>query len=191
MMKLLHMYESCIFMPSYYLSKGGVFQTRIMDLPKVYLLVGTGVISLCCLSCYFYRREYFVRMAFVWILVSVGILGVVGFGASPEEMILFSSYFSWAVLPLTVLPLYRIVGNKFLQATVVLFLMAGISMFLNVKMLTELTDHAKDVYVVPRNTPAEIPETAAIFPSMPVFYGQNEVFYVCDAKNITITSGDD
>lgn len=114
--------QSCFFVPewkSVNVSKSEVIKddgSKVTISPKCIIqtalknsslrtnITGLVILALSCFSVCCYRKETIVQTSFFWILVSIVLIGIMGFGNS--QCVLYNTYFSWAVLPSAFLSLY-------------------------------------------------------------------------------------
>lgn len=156
----IHFLESNLFWPSWkevsFLKGNENFPFRLAivdsspkDIPQIYLVTGGMIGFFCLLSLILYRKSWFVQMAGIWFLFSVFLLGVLGYGAKLNEMTLYVTYFSWAILPLAVLPLYSLFRFRPTLASILVLGMALFALSQNAYFSLEILNLAKDIYTVP------------------------------------------
>ncbi|MBQ2621301.1 MAG: hypothetical protein IJF84_08170 [Thermoguttaceae bacterium] len=83
-----------------------------------------------------------------WFAVSFGIVGVIGFGS--QECVLFCSYFSWAVIPLSLLPFYWL-WQKFPRLPIpqALYIFAAYLAISNLYFIYQVVQIVSERYIVP------------------------------------------
>lgn len=149
MYRYLHFMESNLFFPSVVYPVGELETTPIAQVPTGYFWFG-GIIGIMDLfSAWMYRKSMFIQLALGWILVSLFILAGLGFGAVLEEMTLYVSYFSWAVLPLFCIALYVITKNRFHCATAAVYIMGMVSLYQVTTRIVTFCYSCQDIYVSP------------------------------------------
>ncbi|MDO4584463.1 MAG: hypothetical protein Q4D62_10210 [Planctomycetia bacterium] len=141
--------EANLFHPASHWTSRKIATIPPADLPWGYSLTGMLVGVLCGISLWLYRKSWFVQTAGGWFLLAVFLLGALGFGARYNEMTLYVTYFSWAILPLAVLPLYWLFRRKPAVASVVVLGLAVFAFSQNVYFSWEILNLAKDVYTIP------------------------------------------
>lgn len=144
----LHFLEANIFTPDAKINHGVCGGTAPAKIPARCLYAGGVIGILGLLSGILYRKSFFVQTALVWSLTAFLLCGL-GFGARFNEMLLYVSYFSWAILPLAVLPFYRILGNQRNQAALLLFIAAAVAFGMNAALFYEVSQQAVGTFIVP------------------------------------------
>ncbi len=154
--QFLHFMEANIYTPEYRITAHGVGNAPASEIKNVSLGVGIVVSVLCVVSILLYRKNFFVQDMGIWFLFSVGILGILGFGSVSNELSLFVPYFSWAIFPLTVLPIYRFWGDKYHQTTAILLVFAVISFASQLQLIWRVTTETD--FSAPQTSVEEIQE---------------------------------
>ena len=153
----LHFAESCVFLPQWQIetfnelrciNSPAVSQVQEKDLSLTTLLLGVAVVLGVLLSAVMWIREPFVQIGFLWFGVSVGVLLLMGFGSVLDTMVLYSPYFSWVILPLSVLWLGKIPFLNFRITGFCLGLLTAAVLCTNVHFVAEVTDRMKETYVL-------------------------------------------
>ena len=111
-------------------------------------VTGFVIFVLTCLSAYYYRKETVVQVSFFWIILSVGLVGFMGFGNS--RCVLYNTYFSWTVLPLALLPFNWLCQKHFKFP--VMILLYGAAAFLivcNIYFIYQVYQIVGSRYIIP------------------------------------------
>lgn len=110
----------------------------------------TGIIVfvLCCLSALTFRQNKVIIVCSFWALLSLIIIGIIGFGIS--ESVLYCSYFSWAIIPLALLPFYWL-WQKYPRLPVpqALYLFAAYLAVSNLYFIYQIVQTVSERYIVP------------------------------------------
>lgn len=138
-----------LFPPDVYADARGLHHAAASSIKPVFLWLGGLIGVLSFLGFWAYRKSEFVQVAFIWFLTVVFLLGILGFGARLNEMILYVSYFSWAVLPLCTLPAYRVAGTHKTLASATVLLLAVVSLGLNVSLCMSVVQQGMGHFIVP------------------------------------------
>ena len=138
-----------LFPPDVYADANGLHPVTSASIKPFYLWLGGLIGVLSFLGFRAFRKSEFVQVAFVWFLTSVFLLGILGFGSRLNEMLLYVSYFSWAILPLSLLPAYRLFGTHKKLASVTVLLLAVVSFGLNVSIFVSVVQHGMGHFIVP------------------------------------------
>ena len=155
--------SSCIMLPnnkicnmeSYFKTWGEDFisfrppQTVVISVPsKIDSAIGIIVFILCTISSWLFRHSKIVLISYSWILISFAIIGIIGFGNS--ECVLYCSYFSWAVIPLALLPFYWL-WQKFPRLPIpqTLYVFAAYLAISNLYFIYQVVQLVSDRYIVP------------------------------------------
>lgn len=111
-------------------------------------ITGCVCIVLSCISMYLFKKELIIRISFLWLLISVILVGVLGFGNN--QCVLYCSYFSWAVIPLALLPIYWL-RQKFPRLPVpqALCLFAVYLAICNLYFIYQIVQIVGERYIVP------------------------------------------
>lgn len=138
-LQFLHFMESNVFTPDYQITPYEIANTAPEQVGFAYIFTGIVVSVLCLDSLIFYRKNILVQQMGIWLGLAVGLLGIIGFGTVNNEMSLFVTYFSWAILPLAVLPIYRFLGDKYHQTTAILLVFTVISFASQLQLIWRIT----------------------------------------------------
>ena len=105
-------------------------------------------IILSCFSMYLYKKELIIKISFLWLLISVILVGIVGFGNS--QCVLYCSYFSWAIIPLTLLPFYWL-WQKYPRLPIpqTLYVFAAYLAISNLYFIYQVFQIVSERYIVP------------------------------------------
>ena len=151
----LHFAKSCVFLPQWQYETHNelrsihspvVSQVPERDLSWTTLFVGGTVVLGIILSTVLWFREPFIQIAFLWFGVSVGCLLLAGFGIVLDTKVLYSPYFSWAILPLSCLWLDKLSIKKLPVSTFCLIVLTLYVFCTNVHFVSKVTNRMKDVY---------------------------------------------
>lgn len=145
----LHFLEANIFTPDAAVISGGCNSVSFNEISSGCLYIGAAIGLLGLLAGMMYRRSFFVQTALLWSLTAFLLLCVLGFGARFNEMTLYVSYFSWAILPLAALPFYRLLGNRRHQAALFLFAAAAVTFGMNAGLFCEIVQKVSETYLIP------------------------------------------
>lgn len=112
------------------------------------LISGITIFLLCITGGLLFIREKIVMTSLFWFAVSFGIVGVIGFGS--QECVLFCSYFSWAVIPLSLLPFYWL-WQKFPRLPIpqALYIFAAYLAISNLYFIYQVVQIVSERYIVP------------------------------------------
>ena len=83
-----------------------------LAIPKTFSIAGIIVLALCLVSFIIHRKDRLSGMSFFWIFFSFLLLLAAGWGTQENGKIIYSSYFSWAVMIL----LYKLAETVFKKA---------------------------------------------------------------------------
>ncbi|MDO5113833.1 MAG: hypothetical protein Q4E67_05615, partial [Planctomycetia bacterium] len=146
-LQFLHFAESCIFFPSYEIFSEviEVKETPITAVPAGYLWTGGGILALCCVGFVAHWRNRFMLVAFLWLLLGYGVMGICGWGAVLNEMSLYAPYYSWAVVPLAVGGLRKCLGNEYHQTTLLVLVCAGVALVMNLHTIYTVTQVFREI----------------------------------------------
>lgn len=152
----MHMIENLYIPPEWYLSYKNssrnnsspiIYQVTWSLVPPVTLILGgLGILGIC-FSILFYWRDLFVQTAALWWLVSIGVLWLLGFSVSALN--LYVPYFSWALVPLSLIWLNRIEGKWIGKFFPVLPCLALGMLCTNLHFIFTVTNLVKNTYPVP------------------------------------------
>ena len=145
----LHFLEANIFTPDAAVTSVGCNSVSFSEISSGCLYIGAVIGLLGLLAGMMYRRSFFVQTALLWSLTAFLLLCVLGFGARFNEMVLYVSYFSWAILPLAALPFYRLLGNRRHQAALFLFAAAAVTFGMNAGLFCEIVQKVSETYLIP------------------------------------------
>lgn len=145
----LHFLEANIFTPDAAVTSVGCNSVSFNEISSGCLYIGAAIGLLGLLAGMMYRRSFFVQTALLWSLTAFLLLCVLGFGARFNEMTLYVSYFSWAILPLAALPFYRLLGNRRHQAALFLFAAAAVTFGMNAGLFCEIVQKVSETYLIP------------------------------------------
>ncbi|MBQ3350905.1 MAG: hypothetical protein IJG38_10940 [Thermoguttaceae bacterium] len=97
---------------------------------------------------YLYKKELIIKISFLWLLISVILVGIVGFGNS--QCVLYCSYFSWAIIPLALLPFYWL-WQKFPRLPIpqALYLFAAYLAISNLYFIYQVVQIVSERYIIP------------------------------------------
>ncbi len=141
----LHFVYSILFSPAVLFQDGVVLQVLPQDIPPTIYLSAIVISAVCVISAILFIKVRFVQCCFLWILFGFFLMGVMGWGSRENGMMLYSSYFGWAYIPLIVLPIYKITGNNYLKlgacAVVIIAVMVSMETFDSV---CEIVRQSKD-----------------------------------------------
>ncbi len=139
--------ESNLFVPDYRITSRGIGSVGTSEIRNRFTYTGMTVCALCFLAWGMYRKIPFVQEMTVWILLAVALLGILGFGAVYNEMTLYVTYFSWAILPMTILPFYKLFGNRYSQMTVTVGVLALFSFIVQLNIIWQVTTQTN--FIIP------------------------------------------
>ncbi len=125
------------------------YKTVVLAVPsKTDVFFGIIIFTLCCVSAIKYLFHEIIIVCTFWLLISLGIIGVIGFGNS--ECVLYCSYFSWAVIPLALLPFYWL-WQKYPRLPIpqALYLFAVYLAISNLYFIYQVVQIVSERYIVP------------------------------------------
>ena len=82
--------------------------------------IGIVILIICLISFALNRKEKFVRLSFLWMLFSVVVLLIFGWGSTENGLTLYSLYFAWSYLVLYFVFLKKILKKDILFKIVIL-----------------------------------------------------------------------
>ena len=138
-----------LFPPDVHADAKGLHHAASASIKPIFLCLGGLIGILSFLGFWAFRKSEFAQAAFVWFLTAVFLLGILGFGARLNEMVLYVSYFSWAILPLCTLPAYRLFGPHKKLASVTVLLLAIVSFGWSVSTFLSVVQHGMGHFIVP------------------------------------------
>jgi len=92
--------ENCFIAPNTVISGNNTFQLTI---PMGISLVGVALLCISIVSVILNREMLFARICGLWVLFSIVLLYVIGWGSPENGMVLYSLYFNWAYFALVFL----------------------------------------------------------------------------------------
>lgn len=146
----LHFVESNVFFPASQISKEEISAKSPTEVPVSYLLTGCILFALAVTGGVLYRKEPVVQMMSVWVLLSLILLLGLGYGARFNEMQLLIPYFSWAFVPLIMLPFHYFLKNYGNLVAIGILLCALFTLAQNLYYVAELTRVTTGFYVIPQ-----------------------------------------
>ncbi len=108
-------------------------------------IIGVILLAISVVSAFINRKDKMAKISFLWVVFSVIILLVVGWGTTENGLILYSLYFSWAYLSLIYMFLKKIFKNRKLFVAFLL-IMICIMAVLNIKELINIIIFAVKYY---------------------------------------------
>ena len=72
-------------------------------------IIGIVILILCIISAIINRKEYITKVSFLWIIFSIIMLVILGWGTKENGLILYSLYFGWAYFVL----IFQLLNNIF------------------------------------------------------------------------------
>ena len=111
-------------------------------------VIGITIIVLCILSMCFSFKTRIIQISFLWLLLSIIIVGIMGFGH--DCSVLYCSYFSWAIIPLALLPFYWL-WQKFPRLPIpqALYIFAAYLAISNLYFIYQVVQIVSERYIVP------------------------------------------
>lgn len=111
----LHFVYSTYFSPAVFYKHGVVLEVLPQDIPIT--IYGGAVIltAACFLGFLLFYKNRFVQCCALWIGFGFFLMGVMGWGSRENGMALYASYFAWAYIPLSVLPIYKLTGSNYVR----------------------------------------------------------------------------
>ena len=97
----------------------GYLSYQLLD-AKNLCLIGIVILIVCFIGFVLNRKEKFVKLSFLWILFSVFVLLIVGWGSTENGLTLYSLYFSWSYLVLYFVFIKKIFKKDILFKIVIL-----------------------------------------------------------------------
>lgn len=76
---------------------------------NTFSILGIVILILCIISAIINRKEYITKVSFLWILFSIIVLVLLGWGTKENGLILYSLYFGWAYFVL----IFQLLNNIF------------------------------------------------------------------------------
>ena len=92
--------ESCFIAPNTTIDSNNTFQLAI---PAGISLIGVALLCISIISVIINREMLFARICGLWVLFSVALLYIIGWGSPENGMFLYSLYFNWAYFTLVFL----------------------------------------------------------------------------------------
>ena len=112
LMQYTHFVSSCFVAPSTVIESARHGYPTWQQAPvDGFHWLGLALLLGCALGFVLNRRERLAQLSAAWVLVSFGVLCVVGWGASENGMVLYTLYFGWAFFCLLVLGARRLTAG--------------------------------------------------------------------------------
>jgi hypothetical protein len=108
---------------------------------------GIVIMALVLLGFFLNRERYIAKISACWVLFSVVVLYIVGWGTAENGLILYALYFAWAYIVLLYLLLKKLIGNIYLRMGCVIAF-AVISFGINITEIIHIVDWGKELYPV-------------------------------------------
>jgi hypothetical protein len=108
---------------------------------------GIVIMVLVLLGFFLNRERYIAKISVCWVLFSVVILYIVGWGTAENGLILYALYFAWAYIVLLYLLLEKLIGNRYLRMGCVIAF-AVVSFGININEIIHIVDWGKVFYPV-------------------------------------------
>ncbi len=108
--QFLYFARSIFIAPQGIIINSGIPSYRLTNIDFI-CVTGIVILVLCFLSFLLNRKNKLAIISFLWIIFSFIILGLVGWGALENGLILYSLYFSWAYIVLLYLLLDKVIKN--------------------------------------------------------------------------------
>ena len=125
---------SCFVFPSTQIVENSIQQTAANS----FNLFGIFIFVVATVSFFLNRKDSFAKISFAWICFSFVMLGVVGWGAKENGMVLYSLYFGWAFVSLLVLLVNKI-PKKLITIKYVIYSAALlVLLFFNIQGIVEI-----------------------------------------------------
>ena len=112
------------------------------------IIIGITMLILCILSICFSFKTRIIQISFLWLFLSIIIVGIIGFGH--DCGVLYCSYFSWAIIPLALLPFYWL-WQKFPRLPIpqALYVFAAYLAISNLYFIYQVVQIVSERYIVP------------------------------------------
>ena len=108
-------------------------------------IIGIAFILICIISFVLNRDKYIARICFSWVIFSILILLIIGWGTSENGLVLYSLYFAFAYLILYFLFIKRAFKNKMLYKSIIV--LSSIIMFIfNIKEIISIISFGLKYY---------------------------------------------
>jgi hypothetical protein len=108
-------------------------------------VTGIVILALVLLGFFLNREQYIAKISVCWVLFSVVVLYLVGWGTAENGLILYALYFAWAYIVLLYLLLKKLIGNIYLRMGCVIAF-AVISFGININEIIHIVDWGKVFY---------------------------------------------
>lgn len=105
--------------------------------PTTINILGITIFVICIISAFLNRKEYLAKISLFWVLFSVFILLVMGWGTQENGLILYSLYFGWSYITLIYLFIKKLFTNKKLF-NIVFIIIILLMIFFNFKELINI-----------------------------------------------------
>ena len=111
-------------------------------------IFGFIILILCVLTFCISFKFRIIQISFLWLFLSILIVGIIGFGH--DCSVLYCSYFSWAIIPLALLPFYWL-WQKFPRLPIpqALYLFAAYLAISNLYFIYQVVQIVSERYIVP------------------------------------------
>lgn len=139
---------SCFIAPDSEIVDSGVKVVYLATTVDKFNYCGIAVLILCLIGFFLNRKDKFAQICFGWVIFSIVLLGIVGWGASENGMVLYTLYFAWAYISLIFLLINKIPERfKFLKYIIFGIIVIAL-LFFNIKGLFDILSFATKYYPV-------------------------------------------
>jgi len=108
-------------------------------------ILGIIILLLVILSFVLNRKEKLAKISFLWVLFSVFVLFIMGWGTFENGLILYSLYFAWAYIILIYLLLKKLIKNRKIFISFIVILIS-VMLFFNLSELLNIIKFALKYY---------------------------------------------
>ncbi len=116
-----------------------------LPIPETISIIGIVILALVVLSFILNRKEKMAWISILWIIFSIIILCIVGWGTVENGLILYSLYFAWAFYLLIYLLIKKLIPNKKLFSSIMIILIVVMFIY-NSKEILNILDFALTYY---------------------------------------------
>ncbi len=143
--QFLNFVKATLIAPAGHMKMIDSFPTYQLQEVKYISIIGLILLILAIVSYIVNRKNKFAKFSFLWIVFSIVLLLIVGWGTTENGLVLYSLYFSFAYLSLYFLLLKKIFKNRKIFVVVTLLLITTV-FILNINEITNIFRFAIEYY---------------------------------------------
>ncbi len=108
LIQFLHFVYATIFPAQTYYENGVVLQVRPESVSQSLLIAAGILLTLALIGFLTFWNRRFAQLAVLWVAFSLFLMAVMGWGGRENGMVLYTSYFAWAYIPLIGFAVYLV-----------------------------------------------------------------------------------